>query len=80
MKIMDKDISTLLQEVKRKTGWTEPQIATAIGTSQPTVNRILNGQGDCKVRTFRAIQELHREKCGETPAPPLAPGSDGAKE
>lgn len=56
---MDKNISTLLREIKEATGWSEPKIAAELGTSQPTVNRILNGQGECKVSTFRAITELH---------------------
>jgi predicted transcriptional regulator len=60
---MDKDISTLLQEVKIETGWSEPRIASEIGTSQPTVNRILNGQGDCKGSTLRSIVDLHKRVC-----------------
>jgi transcriptional regulator with XRE-family HTH domain len=56
---MDKDPSTLLKEIKSATGWSEPRIATELGTSQPTVNRILRGQPDCKVKTFRAITALH---------------------
>lgn len=57
---MDKDISTLLREIKAKTGWSEPRLATELGTAQSTVNRILNGQSDCKMSTFRAITELHK--------------------
>jgi hypothetical protein len=57
---MDKDISTLLQEIKAKTEWSEPRIASEIGTSQPTVNRILNGQTDCQGSTWRAIESLHK--------------------
>lgn len=57
---MDKDICTLLQEIKAGTNWSEPRIASEIGTSQPTVNRILNGQLDCKVSTLRAIEDLHK--------------------
>jgi predicted transcriptional regulator len=60
---MDKDISTLLGEIKATTGWSEKRIAAKIGTSQPTVNRILGGQGDCKGSTLRAITELHRMQC-----------------
>jgi transcriptional regulator with XRE-family HTH domain len=63
---MDKDISTLLQEIKAQLKWSEPRIAEEIGTSQPTVNRILNGQGDCKIATFRAIQSLHSRTFAET--------------
>jgi len=57
---MEKDIGTLLREIKTTTGWSEPRIAQKLGTSQPTVNRILNGQMDCKGSTLRAITELHR--------------------
>ena len=60
---MDKPSSTLLREIKTATGWSEPRIALEIGTSQPTVNRILNGQDDCKVSTWRAIVELHKRVC-----------------
>lgn len=60
---MDKKISTLLAEIKSVTGWSEVKIAEEIGTSQPTVNRILNGQDDCKGSTLLAITELHRTAC-----------------
>ena len=56
---MDKDISTLLREIKEATGWSQPRLAAELGTSQPTVNRILNGQGDCKATTYKAIAALH---------------------
>lgn len=62
---MDKDPSTLLKEIKTATGWSEPRIATELGTSQPTVNRILRGQPDCRVKTFRAITALHALKVDE---------------
>lgn len=66
---MDKDIATLLGEIKSTTGWSEPRIASELGTSQPTVNRILNGQPDCKGATLRAIVDLHAKVC----APVLTP-------
>ena len=56
---MDTKIQSMLQEIKAKTGWSEPRIAIEIGASQPTVNRILNGQKDCKGSTLRSIEELH---------------------
>jgi transcriptional regulator with XRE-family HTH domain len=56
---MDKDIGTLLREIKQATQWSELRIAQELGTSQPTVNRILNGQVDCKGKTLRAIADLH---------------------
>ena len=60
---MDKDISTLLREIKAATGWSETRIAVELHTSQPTVNRILNGQPECLGRTLNAIQELHKKHC-----------------
>lgn len=57
---MDKDISTLLGEIKTTSGWTESRIAEAIGTSQPTVHRILKGQSECKANTYRRILDLYR--------------------
>ena len=58
---MDKDISTLLKEIKAHREWSEPRIAEEIGTSQPTVNRILNGQVDCKIATYQAIKALYEK-------------------
>jgi transcriptional regulator with XRE-family HTH domain len=68
MQRMDKNISTLLREVKAATTWSEPQLAKAIGVSQPTVNRILGGQSDCMGKTHRAIEALHRTHCPVTDA------------
>lgn len=56
---MDKDIGTLLREIKEKTQWSEAFIGQKIGASQATVNRILNGQPDCKGKTQRAIENLY---------------------
>jgi AraC-like DNA-binding protein len=56
---MDKDICTLLREIKAATNWSETRIASELHTSQPTVNRILNGQAECKGSTLRAITDLH---------------------
>ncbi len=67
---MDKDIATLLREIKSATEWSEPRIASEIGTSQPTVHRILKGQPDCKVATFRAIVDLHQKVCEQANLPP----------
>jgi transcriptional regulator with XRE-family HTH domain len=58
---MDKPISTQLQEIQTRTGWSQTRLAREIGTSQPTVNRILNGQKDCTGKTLRAIAGLHRQ-------------------
>lgn len=61
--LMDKDTATLLREIKDASGWSETRIADELGTTQPTVNRILNGQPDCKSSTFRAIESLHGIVC-----------------
>ena len=66
---MDKDIATLLREVKSATDWSEPRIAAELGTSQPTVNRILNGQRDCKGATLLAIVDLHGKVCAAAASP-----------
>lgn len=71
---MDKNISTLLREIKDATSWSEPRIASEIGASQPTVNRILNGQEDCKGSTLRAILELHRSAVA-APSNPIPAGA-----
>lgn len=66
---MDKDIATLLREIKSATDWSEPRMAVELGTSQPTVNRILNGQPDCKGSLFRSIVELHGRVCATSESP-----------
>jgi transcriptional regulator with XRE-family HTH domain len=60
---MDKDPSTLLRETKQATGWSETRLAIELKTSQPTVNRILNGQPNCLGTTLAAIVELHDRHC-----------------
>lgn len=62
---MDKDISTLLTEIKAASRWSQPRLATELGTSQPTVNRILHGQKECKSSTMRKIMEVHSRLCTE---------------
>lgn len=57
---MTKDLPTLLKEIKDSTKWSEPRIAEEVGVSQPTINRILNGQIECKGSTLLAIQALHK--------------------
>jgi predicted transcriptional regulator len=62
---MSKDITTLLAEIQAETGWSQPRIADELGTSQPTVNRILKGQDDCKGSTLKAIERLHKKVCAK---------------
>ncbi|MGI4856740.1 MAG: hypothetical protein ACRYHA_07415 [Janthinobacterium lividum] len=52
---------TLLDEIKRRTGWPEVELAARLGVSQATVNRILHCQADCRGRTMQSIQQLHAE-------------------
>lgn len=73
---MDKEISTLLREIKDASGWTEMRIARALGITQPTVSRILHGQADCKIATFHAICALHALKCPLGPPGPRCPQED----
>ena len=64
---MDKDPSTLLREIKQATGWSQTRLALELKTSQPTVNRILNGQAKCLSDTLVAISELHSRHCRGRP-------------
>jgi transcriptional regulator with XRE-family HTH domain len=57
---MDKDIATLLREIRSDSGWSQARIAREIGATQPTVNRLLHGQPDCKASTLTAIKALHK--------------------
>lgn len=56
---MDKNLTTMLREIKDASGWTEVQLASEIGSTQPTVNRILRGQNECKLTTYQSICALH---------------------
>jgi transcriptional regulator with XRE-family HTH domain len=62
---MDKDPSTLLRELKHSTGWSETRLARELKTSQPTVNRLLNGQPRCFSTLLTAIANLHEVHCTE---------------
>lgn len=64
---MDKDPSTLLREIKQATGWSQTRLAVELKTSQPTVNRILNGQPKCLSDTLAAIADLHGRHCRGQP-------------
>lgn len=54
------------------TRFSETVLAERLGTSQPTVNRILNGKADCKAATLLAIQKWHRELKGDSDKPHAA--------
>jgi predicted transcriptional regulator len=58
---MEKNISTMLQEIKAAKGCGQPTLARELETSQPTVNRILNGQTECRSSLFKRISALHSE-------------------
>ncbi len=62
---MDKNISTLLTDIKKKTGWSGARLAKEVGTSQPTIHRILHGQVDCMGATLVAICDLHQKICAK---------------
>ena len=51
----------LLAEIKQITKEGEVALSKRLGTSQPTVNRILRGNGNCKTELFLAILRLHAE-------------------
>lgn len=55
---MNTPSQALLLAIKGATGWSEPKIAAEIGTSQATVNRLLNGQPGCQASTYLAIERL----------------------
>ena len=56
---MDKSIAQMLKEIIAATHWRQVAIATKIGVSQATVNRLINGQIECKSRTYRNVYELY---------------------
>ena len=53
--------SEQLAQIKALTRLAEKAIGERIGCSQPTVNRILKGQSDCRGRTLLEIQRWHGE-------------------
>lgn len=54
----------MLVEIKAATELGEIALAKRLEISQPTVNRILNKQVDCKGTTLIKILRLHEEVCG----------------
>ena len=61
---MDKTHQVKLAELKAHTGMSEVALSRRLQISQPTVNRILNGQGDCKGSTLVAIDRMYVEVFG----------------
>ena len=61
-----KDPQTLLSEIQSATGWSQPRIAAELKVSQPTVNRLLNRQLDCRGSTLTAINALHRKHVSQS--------------
>ncbi len=66
---MDKEPTQLLREIKEATGWGQIQLGRELGSSQPTVNRILKGKGFCRVPLYQSIVAMHALKC-PPPEPP----------
>jgi plasmid maintenance system antidote protein VapI len=58
----------MLAEIKAATNMVETDLATRIGISQPTVNRILNGQPNCTWKVLIAIRRIHAEVMAEQAA------------
>lgn len=56
----------LLAEIKQITKEGETALAKRLGTSQPTVNRVLRGNGNCKTELYLAILRLHAEVTAAT--------------
>lgn len=63
---MKKHLPTLLAEVRAATKWSQVRLAIELGVTQPTVNRILNGQAKYKADTYCAVVALHESKCGSS--------------
>lgn len=51
----------LLKQIRTATKMSQNALAKRLQVSQPTVNRILKGQPDCKGATLNAIVALHAE-------------------
>ena len=49
-------------------GLSEQDIATEVGSSQPTVNRIRNGKQEPLDGLGQALRQLHRERCPDRTA------------
>jgi len=56
---MNNSPQSRLAEIQAKTGLGQTALAALLGVSQATVNRIINGQMDCRGSTLSAIQSLH---------------------
>ncbi|MBB5443656.1 MULTISPECIES: helix-turn-helix transcriptional regulator [unclassified Paraburkholderia] len=64
----------LLTQIRAATKMSQKALATRLRVSQPTVNRILKGQPDCKGATLTAIVALHAEIAtqGRPGSPPVS--------
>ena len=61
MGFMNTTPAQMLNEIKSITGLGEIALAEKLGVSQPTVNRILNGQPDCKGKTLQSIASMYQQ-------------------
>lgn len=61
----------MLSEIKAFTGMSEVALAKELKVSQPTVNRLLNGQDGCSSGTLMSIIRMHGDlKAGKLTAAP----------
>lgn len=69
----------MLTAIKAGTAMSEVLIAKKLNVSQPTVNRILNGQGSCSGSTLMAIFQMYGEfKAGQLPLGPARVSTEQA--
>lgn len=55
-------LNLIIEEII-KTGMSEYEIASAVTTSQPTINRIRNKKQNTSYELGQRIISLHKEKC-----------------
>ena len=58
-----------IREIEAATGWSQSRIAKELKISQPTINRLANGQPECKASTWRAICDLRQRVQAEPKRP-----------
>lgn len=56
-----RDPRDLLAEIKASLNVSESELSRQTGLSQPTVNRILNTQAGCSLKTLRVIEQAHAD-------------------